>query len=276
MWRPNIQKTNLQKAILTNRDLVILDTETTGIGKNDFMIQFSARKLRKRGKQYIMEEELDIYIKPPILISKKIEELTGITNEFLADKPSEEEVFEQIRSFLQGAIPVAYNAPFDIRFLSGVYERNGVEYQYDYALDVLEMARDLVPKSQSASHKLCDIAALYGVDKNIPFHNAKGDILVTERLLRIFIMEYFDKDAVANRKRKLRYAKVLDVSYWAGFQGNSRIYVNTNMGSVYYDIKNKQWMDKNLKMEEYDMEDIRKQTFEFTGTSSEMELAKYR
>ena len=276
MWRPNIQKTNLQKAILTNRDLVILDTETTGRGKNDFIIQFSARKLRKRGKQYIMEEELDIYIKPPFLISKKIEELTGITNEFLSDKPSEEDVFIQIKNFLQGAIPVAYNAPFDIGFLSRMYGRNGEEYQYDYALDVLEMARDLVPKSQSASHKLCDIATLYGVDENIPFHNAKGDVLVTERLLCIFVMEYFDKDDITNCRRRLRYAKVLDVSFWAGFQGNSRIYVNTNMGSVYYDIKNKQWMDKNLKMEEYDMEDIRKQAFAIAGVSSEKELAKYR
>ena len=275
MWRPNIQKQEIQRALCSKKDLVILDTETTGCSKNDFIIQFAAKKYRRINNQLFFVEEKNIYIKPPMLISDKIEELTGITNDFLSDKPSEEDVFGEIYHFLDGTIPVIYNAPFDIRFISNMYKRNGKEYVNDIVLDVLDMARDLVSKDVSSSHKLCDIAALYGADKDIPFHNAMGDVIATERLFKFFVMEYFNKEKQDSNKY-LKKATVLGVSFWEGHKGNSRIYVNTNRGSVYYDIRNKAWEDKNLKMEEYDMDDIRKQALAFTNTSCEAELAKYR
>lgn len=274
MWRPNIQKTEIQKAIRSKKDLVFLDVETTGLSQNDFIIQFAALKYRHTNGGFKEIDKINVYIKPPILISKKIEELTGITNEFLADKPSEDIVVQEIEKFMRNSIPVIYNAPFDMRMLKALYSRNRMSLECDIVLDVLEMARDLVSKTDSSSHKLCDIAKLYGVDKDISFHDASGDIRATQKLFHIFMLEYFDKSKVC--KNWLKKANVINLAYWEGYKGNSRIYVNTDRGSVYYSIKEKIWEDKNLRMEEYDMEDIRKQAFAIAGVSNETEFAKYR
>lgn len=52
-----------------------------------------------------LEERL-WYIRPVESLSEKIVELTGITDEFLADQPAEEEVFPQIMEFSETASSV--------------------------------------------------------------------------------------------------------------------------------------------------------------------------
>ena len=87
-----------------------------------------------------------------------------------------------------------------------------------------------------------------------------------------------DYEAMINHISELieKNGGFINLAYWEGYKGNSRIYVNTDRGSVYYSIKEKIWKDKNLRMEEYDMEDIRKQAFAIAGVSNETEFAKYR
>lgn len=79
--------------------LFIIDTETTGVHpKKDYIIQFSAIRLdRDMNGQYRISGSFDQYIKPPIPVPEEASKVNHITNEFLADKPTEMEAFQIIR-----------------------------------------------------------------------------------------------------------------------------------------------------------------------------------
>ena len=277
MWRKNENYNKICEAIQSGKDFAVFDVETTGLSiKNSYIIEFAAKKYRIIGNRFVCVDSIEVYIKPPIPISAKITEITKITNEMLEDKLPEKVVFPHIASFLEGTVWVVYNERFDVPILRAMAERMHSKLAPDMVLDVLDMARDLVPKEQSKSHKLGAIAELYNIQVNngLDFHNAIFDAEVTAKLFFVFIYEYAEqkKKSTPSKKRK---AAVLDVSPWKRGKLN-RIYVNTNFGSVYYDIVSKTWEDKDLDMEQFDMDNIREQVFRMTNCESEEELRKYK
>lgn len=278
MWSCSEEREKIKKALKSGKPFIIVDTETTGLSaKKSFIIQISGLKMRLNEKnEFEVYQKVDCYIKPPIAVSKKIEELTGITNELLETKQEEYKLFPKIKRFLADSVLVIYNAPFDVKMISAMYERNGEKFEPFMVLDVLKMAKELVSKEESESHKLCDIASLYGTDKGLSFHNAFNDVIATYRLFLAFLNEYSEKEQEEKKTTYKKKANVLNVTFWSGYRGRSRVYVNTDKGTVYYDVYSKVWEDKDLKMEEYDMEDIRRQAFLKTGTSNEFEFARYR
>ncbi len=71
-------------------------------------------------------EEFDTFVKPGKPITPKITELTGITNEMVADAPSEKEALEAFLN-LRGRILVGHNVhSFDMRFLRAAAKRSGI------------------------------------------------------------------------------------------------------------------------------------------------------
>lgn len=278
MWSCSEEREKIKKALKSGKPFIIVDTETTGLSaKKSFIIQISGLKMRLNEKnEFEVYQKVDCYIKPPIAVSRKIEELTGITNELLETKQEEYKLFPKIRRFLADSVLVIYNAPFDVKMISAMYERNGEKFEPFMVLDVLKMAKELVSKEESESHKLCDIASLYGADKGLSFHNAFNDVIATYRLFLAFLNEYSEKEQEEKKATYKKKANVLNVTFWGGYRGRSRVYVNTDRGTVYYDVYSKVWEDKDLRMDEYDMEDIRRQAFLKTGTTNELEFARYR
>ena len=68
-------------------------------------------------------DKFEMLVKPTKKITKKITEITGITNEMVEDKPPIEEVLPQFIEFI-GKLPlVAHNADFDYGFLCENYRR---------------------------------------------------------------------------------------------------------------------------------------------------------
>lgn len=167
-----------------DRIIAVIDTETTGINSNkDRIVQFSGKKYRIRDQKMEQIAEMDIYIKAPFPMPEAAMRVNGITDEFLADKPSEEDVVAEICAFMEGSILVGYNVDFDIRMISALCDRTHTPLQCSGKMDVLEVARDLVEKKEVQNHKLETISKYFGIDEGITFHSLIDDVEATARLM---------------------------------------------------------------------------------------------
>lgn len=125
-----------------NGEFCVFDTETTGLDPGvEYLTEIGAVIVRN-GE---VVEEFDTFVKPGKAITSKITELTGITNEMVADAPSEAEALRAFLDFVDGRILVAHNAhSFDIRFLRAAAKRSGIEFEPTY-IDTLTMAQAMYP-----------------------------------------------------------------------------------------------------------------------------------
>ncbi len=125
-----------------NGEFCVFDTETTGLDPGvEYLTEIGAVIVRD-GE---VVEEFDTFVKPGKPITPKITELTGITNEMVANAPGEAEALEAFLKFVDGRILVAHNAhSFDIRFLRAAAKRSGIEFEPTY-IDTLTMAQAMYP-----------------------------------------------------------------------------------------------------------------------------------
>ncbi|MDO1605439.1 helicase C-terminal domain-containing protein [Lactobacillus sp. YT155] len=163
------------------RKFAVVDLETTGTNKDeDRIIQFGCT-LIDDGK---IGESISILINPEQPINKRITELTGISNEMVADAPKFEEVASKIYQCLKGRTFVAHNVNFDYPFIKDAL--NSIKsLDFDApAVDTVELSQILLP--QLSSYKLQDISEYLNISHDHP-HRADDDALVTAKLLLILI-----------------------------------------------------------------------------------------
>lgn len=269
-------KKNLLKTFDEASEIIVFDTETTGLSaEKNRIIQISAIKFQITNEGKLKEiARLDEYINPETPIVKKITEITGITNEFIKDKPNEETVFPKVFKFF-GTNPslVAYNSSFDLRFLRAMYIRNNKPLKVRHDVDVLKIARELINKEDIDNHKLATVAKHFYCDRGLTFHSAIDDTIATARVFAIFIKMYRDEEPVITEGKRI--ANIIDANYWAGFGWSTqRIYVNTDLGSVYYNIKNRNWGTKNCDVDTVNMAQLVEDLLKFLDVSDMDEAVK--
>ena len=80
-------------------EFCVFDTETTGLDPGcEYLTEIGA--VLVRNGQVV--EEFDTFVRPPKPITPKITELTGITNEMVADAPQEGEALQAFLDFAGG------------------------------------------------------------------------------------------------------------------------------------------------------------------------------
>lgn len=245
----------------------VIDCETTGLDyKTDYIIELSALKYNLVNKEPVLVDELDLYMKPPFLVGEDTIKIHNITNEFLADKPTESEVFPIIDKFFgENIIFVGYNGEFDYNFINALYQRQGREFKIQINLDVLDMARDIVG-DETSDHKLRTITDYYGLSDNITFHRAIDDIKATARLLFVFNDEYKKREASFNvPKDRL----IINAAwFWDGFKKEQKgIYFNTNVGKIWLCTYNKMWCSSEVDLSKYDLDEVESYLSKKTGLS---------
>jgi DNA polymerase III subunit epsilon len=137
---------------------VVLDTETTGLEwrKGNRVVEIGCVELVERrptGRTYQQ------YINPEREFEPGAQEVTGLTLEFLADKPRFGAIADAFLEFIDGAELVIHNAAFDIGFLDHELSRLGDHYgrMRDRAKveDSLELARQRFPGQRNSLDALC-------------------------------------------------------------------------------------------------------------------------
>ncbi len=145
---------------------ICLDTETTGLDPNngDRIIDVGCVKLDGRMHSYDKCWEFQRLINPDKQLDPEIVELTGITNEELADKPHFEDIVDDFLDFIRGSELLIHNAAFDVGFLNMELERCGKGKLEDYVVnivDTIDIAHELFPGRHVSLSALC---VLLGID----------------------------------------------------------------------------------------------------------------
>lgn len=156
----------LRKAV--QNTFIAFDVETTGLRKYDHRItEIGAIKV-ENGVEVSRFAQL---INPKMPIPQEVQELTGITDEMVADAPEIKEVLPAFFEFIQDHPIVAHNASFDLGFLDEEMRRAGFSKQIQYA-DTLSMARRAFPGM--INYRLGTLAKLLAVTSGTA-HRAIGD-----------------------------------------------------------------------------------------------------
>ena len=103
---------------------IVLDTETTGLSweRGNRVVEIGCVELVERrptGRTF------QRYLNPEREFEPGAQEVTGLTWEFLADKPQFADVVDEFLAFIEGAELVIHNAAFDVGFLDYELSRLG-------------------------------------------------------------------------------------------------------------------------------------------------------
>ena len=138
-------------------DLVVLDTETTGleVSEGHRVIELGCVLLSNRKHT---EMRFHHYINPGRAIDAEAREVHGISEAFLEDKPAFSEIMGEFLTFVEGTELVIHNAPFDLGFLNRELELAGHSSRLEEVCEVtdsLVMARQMHPGQRNSLDALC-------------------------------------------------------------------------------------------------------------------------
>ncbi|MBQ7865439.1 MAG: PolC-type DNA polymerase III, partial [Clostridia bacterium] len=156
--------------------IVVLDFETTGLNTQvDRVIEIGAVKLVGG----TVADSMSVLVNPKQPLKPKITEITGISDNMLADKETAETAIPALMDFIGDSPIAAHNASFDVAVLKAELRRLGRSFSAP-VLDTLTLSRKLYPEMKS--HKLGSVCKQLGVSlKNA--HRAVHDATATAHIL---------------------------------------------------------------------------------------------
>ncbi|MGD9388748.1 MAG: DNA polymerase III subunit epsilon, partial [Gammaproteobacteria bacterium] len=165
---------------------VVLDTETTGLepAEGHRIIEIGCLELVNRR---LTGRKFHQYLNPEREIDPGAEDVHGLSNAFLADKPRFADVAGEFLEFVEGAELVIHNAAFDLGFLDTELARleppGPALSRICGVLDTLMLARQLHPGQRNSLDALCK---RFGIDNsNRELH---GALLDAELLADVYLV----------------------------------------------------------------------------------------
>ena len=164
---------------------IILDTETTGLSweRGNRVVEIGCVEFVERrptGRTF------HTYLNPECQFEQGAQEVTGLTVEFLADKPKFAQVVDEFLAFIDGAELVIHNAAFDVGFLDSELSRVGPQYgklaDRCTIEDTLLLARQRFPGQRNSLDALCK---RLGVDNT--HRQLHGALLDAQLLAEVYI-----------------------------------------------------------------------------------------
>jgi DNA polymerase-3 subunit epsilon len=179
-----------------DRDLVFFDLEATGLNViRDRIVQVAMVKYFSNGEE---PAEISMLVNPGIPISEEAMGVHGITPKDLANKPTFEQVADQLFNFIGDADLAGYNSNrFDIPLLMEEFARVGIEFNVDNrrTIDVQRIFYRMEPRTLRAALK-------FYCDKELEdAHDALADVKATVDVLKGQIHRYDGVDLVGEDER---------------------------------------------------------------------------
>lgn len=163
---------------LLDRNVVVLDTETTGLSYNrDELIQIAAARMNC-GE---ITDWFVTFVNPEMEIPEEIVHLTGITQSDVKDAPKANEALRQLAEFAQDAVIVAHNSEFDKTFTTK--HPGGYPLLENTWVDSLDLSRIALPRLKG--HRLIDLVHTFGAP--VSTHRADDDVAATCVIYRLLL-----------------------------------------------------------------------------------------
>ena len=161
---------------------IVLDTETTGMDpfSGDRIVDIGCVELENHiptGNHYL------IYINPERDVPAEVVAVHGLTEEFLRDKKTFAEIYDEFLAFIGDAKLVIHNAEFDMKFINHhLTEMGAAAIPSTRVIDTLKIARQKFPGSPASLDALCK---RFNIDNsNRTLH---GALLDSELLADVYI-----------------------------------------------------------------------------------------
>ena len=165
---------------------IVLDTETTGLEwkKGNRVVEIGCVELVERRPTGRTWQQ---YMHPEREFEPGAQEVTGLTLEFLADKPKFAEIADAFLEFIDGAELIIHNAAFDVGFLDHELSLLGPQYgrlqdRVAGIEDSLDMARKRYPGQRNSLDALCK---RLGVDNG--HRQLHGALLDAQLLAEVYL-----------------------------------------------------------------------------------------
>ena len=186
------------------KTFIAVDLETTGLSpENDYIIEIGALKYHN-GKCVGTFSRL---VKPPVTISKRITEITGIDNNMVKDAPGIEVVMQEFLDFVgEEEVLLGHNLRFDYSFIKTHAKRLGYSFSMK-GLDTLGIARKFLtnlPKKNLGA--LCEYYEVINPCAHRAYEDAKTTAVIYAKLHNDFAKEnpeaFLPKDMKCKIKKK--------------------------------------------------------------------------
>ena len=174
----------------TSNRIVVLDTETTGMNK--LGVHYEGHRIIEIGAVEVVNRRLTgrnfhVYLNPDRLVDPEAFGVHGISDEFLADKPTFADVADDFIEYIRGGELVIHNATFDIGFMDYEFDMLGRNLPktetFCKITDSLAMARKLFPGKRNNLDALSD---RYLIDNSK--RTLHGALLDSEILAEVYLM----------------------------------------------------------------------------------------
>lgn len=225
----------LETSHIDNAEFSVIDVETTGLSaKKNRVIEIGLVKVRN----YKIVERYETLINPGCYIPGFISQLTGITDDDVANAPFFSDVVEDLKHFIGETIISGHNLSFDSSFIKYEFFRNGEEPLYNEQVCTLKLARRMFPDLKSKS--------LTSVTKHLKLrnksaHRALGDAEVTARILIKIIKQLKKESKVETLGDLLKFQKSSTAGKTVKIKESLREDISSlpNAPGVYYFINNR-------------------------------------
>ena len=180
------------------RPLAFVDLETTGATATaDRVTEIGIVEVDEDGSV----REWQQLVNPGTRIPPFIEQLTGISNEMVADAPPFAAVADETLRRLEGRLFIAHNARFDYGFLKNEFKRLGIAFRAP-VLCTVKLSRTLYPEFHR--HNLDSLIERHGLQADAR-HRALADAqLIHQFWQKIHVDRSSEDIAVALRKLAAR------------------------------------------------------------------------
>ena len=130
---------------LASLELVVLDTETTGLDvARDRVIELAA--VRVRDGMVVEDETFSTFVNPGMPISRASTGVHGITDRDVANAPGFAEVVHDFAEWAGPHVIGGYMVGFDLAIMRAEHHRHGLRWQMPLALDVQALAQLVAPR----------------------------------------------------------------------------------------------------------------------------------
>jgi DNA polymerase-3 subunit epsilon len=197
---------------------LVLDTETTGLyhENGDRIVEIGIIELENHIKT---GNFFHYYINPERKSDPKAEQVHGLSQDFLSNKPKFSDISEELVEFLADSRIIIHNALFDTGFLnSELIKCNLEELKEENILDTLNLARKKFPGQSVSLDALC---RKFGIDiSNRKIHGALKD---AELLSLVYLeliggkqisLSFLDTKIIENESKKDVYGNIDIMKYY--------------------------------------------------------------